>query len=86
MPKYIAYFHLICYLLIVGCLWINLLSIVYFLCFAGVVICLLSYLRKKQTADKTDVDTASTHEKTTIMEDLDREVRRRKEVEQFERN
>ena len=86
MPKYIAYFHLACYLLIVGCLWLNLLSIIYILCFVGLMLCLLPYLRKKQAVDISDFSTASMHEKTSIMEDLDREAKRRKEVEQFERN
>jgi len=86
MPKYIASFHLACYLLIAGCLWINILSIVYLLCFGGLVLCLYPYLRKKQPDEATDVSTASTLEKTSIMEDLDREARRRKEVEQLERN
>jgi len=86
MPKYIVYFHLACYPVIVVCLWINVLSIVYLLCFTGLVLCLSPYLRKKQPGDATDVSTASMSEKTSIMEDLEREARRRKEVEQFERN
>jgi hypothetical protein len=86
MPKYIAYFHLACYLSIVASLWLNLSSIVYILCFVGLVLCLLPYLRKKQTIGTPDASMASMSEKTSIMEDLDREARRRKEVEQFERN
>jgi len=63
-----------------------MLSIVYLVCFAGLVLCLSPYLREKQLGAPSDVSTASTQEKTSIMEDLDREARRRKEVEQLERN
>lgn len=86
MSKFTTYLHLSCYLLIAGCLWADFLAPVFILCPFGLVVCLLPYTRKRQPGENHDITETLTPEKSSIMEDLDREARRRKEVEQLERN
>jgi len=81
-----TYYHFSFYLLIAAFVWLDFLAPVSILCLAGLAVCLLSYMRKRQTGKTLDLSATSIHEKTSIMEDLDREARRRKEVEQLERN
>jgi len=50
------------------------------------VVCLLPHIRERQAGKNQDDAETLTQEKSSIMEDLDREARRRKEVEQLERN
>jgi len=86
MSKFTTYLHLSCYFLIAGCLWADFLDPVFILCPFGLVVCLLPHIRERQAGKNQDDAETLTQEKSSIMEDLDREARRRKEVEQLERN
>ncbi len=86
MSKFTTSLHLISYLLIAGCLWMDFLAPIFIVCLIGLAVCVVPFLRKRQTGEIHDTSLTSPHDKTSIMEDLDREARRRKEVEQLERN